>query len=275
MRRARIKVTPNVGGINRAAKPTPAASSVVPSQTEAASIPELKPENSVPAQPTVPENIDTPAECVKDTFPANVVRSEEVSQSSEKPVENPFISVINPADKSNAELSSIRSTPVELPKEEMSHDNLSSQDQDSSSLVPVPKSGNSSGKKSSEPVENESHGSAPVPRYLKSRLNKIRPVIKNSAHRVRTFSSASESEDEGKRQARKPLIPVKKSLPERENEAASMKPGEFQGKRKTDEKSQLEIRKENMRKKFAKGQVELSKMTMFDLIYYNPDGEKP
>jgi len=275
MRRFRAKVTPNVGGIGRAAKSTAPAESAPPSQTDASIKPELKAENIVPVE-TASENVQVPTECVKgDPAVENVAKSELGNNSVQKPIVNPTVTVVTPSSKPDAELSSIELTSVELYKKDTSHTYLNTQAYESTILVPVPESESCHGKKSIEPVESDSQGSAPVPRYLKSRINKIQPVIKGSAHRVRTFSSASESEDEGKRNVRKPLIPVTKTPIAKENDAASAKTVEPPAKKKAEEKSQLEIRKENMRKKFAKGQVELSKMTMFDLIYYNPDGEKP
>jgi transcription factor TFIIIB component B'' len=48
------------------------------------------------------------------------------------------------------------------------------------------------------------------------------------------------------------------------------------GKKKSDEKTPLEIKKAIMKRKLASGDVDRSKLTMFDLIYYNPeDGERP
>ncbi|KAI9552251.1 hypothetical protein GHT06_022613 [Daphnia sinensis] len=47
-------------------------------------------------------------------------------------------------------------------------------------------------------------------------------------------------------------------------------------KKRGHEKTPLEKKKTIMRQKFAKGEVDRSKLTMFDLIYYNPhDGERP
>ncbi|KAK4037244.1 hypothetical protein OUZ56_029281 [Daphnia magna] len=47
------------------------------------------------------------------------------------------------------------------------------------------------------------------------------------------------------------------------------------GQKIRNEKTPLETKKAIMRQKFAKGEVEWSKLTMFDLIYYNPDdGER-
>merc|ERR1712137_759579 len=227
------------------------------------------------AAKTTSENVSLPvAGVIADSSVINVAKTKEDAISGENPLANSTKTDTNSAAKLDTELSSIEPNPIEIPKETINHSNLITQVKGSTS-VPVPESESCQGKKPNEPAESENQNSAPVPRYLKSRMNKIPPVIKNSTHRVRTFSSASESEDEGKRQARKPLVPVKKAVPEKECEVASTKPAEYQGKKKTEEKTQLEIRKENMRKKFAKGQVDLSKMTMFDLIYYNPDGEKP
>lgn len=114
--------------------------------------------------------------------------------------------------------------------------------------------------------------------------HKIRPIISNAPHRIRTFSSASESEDDAaKRQSRTPLSPVKKSPAKKDNvdTTSPLPPKTFiekgkRGKKKSDEKTPLEIKKAVMRRKFANGEVDRSKLTMFDLIYYNPnDGERP
>ncbi len=114
--------------------------------------------------------------------------------------------------------------------------------------------------------------------------NKIRPIISNAPHRIRTFSSASESEDDAaKRQSRTPLSPVKKSPAKKDNvdttsplpPKTSIEKGK-RGKKKSYEKTPLEIKKAITRRKLANGDVDRSKLTMFDLIYYNPDdGERP
>ena len=115
--------------------------------------------------------------------------------------------------------------------------------------------------------------------------NKIRPVISNAPHRIRTFSSASESEDDAaKRQSRTPLSPVKKSPAKKDNveptpplppTTATVNKGK-RGKKKSDEKTALEIKKAATKRKIANGEVGRSKLTMFDIIYYNPnDGERP
>lgn len=129
---------------------------------------------------------------------------------------------------------------------------------------------------------NEPNSSASSLSRYKSR-NKIRPVISNATHRIRTFSSASESEDDvAKRQSRTPLSPVKKSPAKIDNVEATPLPTktvtekEKKEKKKRKEKTPLEMKKATMRQKFAKGDVDRSKLTMFDLIYYNPDdGERP
>ena len=132
-------------------------------------------------------------------------------------------------------------------------------------------------------VEQNKPGS--LHRFKSKPINKIRPNIESTSHRIRTYSSASESEDEGRRQlhSRTRSPSLKNSEPSTQPTTSIVKRGvwtkkglaEAKAKLKLEEKSQLESRKEDMRKKFAKGQVELSQMTMFDLIYYNPDGEKP
>ncbi|KAI9555287.1 hypothetical protein GHT06_017802 [Daphnia sinensis] len=129
---------------------------------------------------------------------------------------------------------------------------------------------------------NEQNTSASsLPRYKPK--NKIRPVITHATHRIRTFSSASESEDDlAKRQSRTPLSPVKKSPAKMDNVEATPLPTKTvtekgkKGRKKRNEKTPLEMKKALMRQKFAKGEVDRSKLTMFDLIYYNPDdGERP
>lgn len=121
--------------------------------------------------------------------------------------------------------------------------------------------------------------SANVPTSVRMKQKHHRPNIDTASHRNRTYSSASESEDEGKRRmkAQIPDSAKKKTAVDlyiSQIQTARMAAGE-KVKKKFGEKSQIEIRKDDMRKKFSKGQVDLSQMTMFDLIYYNPDGEKP
>lgn len=111
--------------------------------------------------------------------------------------------------------------------------------------------------------------------------SKVRPVIREGSHRIRTFSSASESEDDpGRRRTRTPLSPVKKSP------AATCKgetgeqpssdvlsvpdPNKKRKRKKPSEKSRLELKKEATRRKLASGDVSRENLTMFDLIYYNP-----
>ena len=132
-----------------------------------------------------------------------------------------------------------------------------------------------------EEPKDQCHG-LPLPRYKPRSANKtkIRPNIEGVSHRIRTYSSASESEDEGKKlqsharhsAAKKPSLGVQ---PQPADPLEITKVDEVKAKKKVEEKTQLEMRKEDMRRKFSKGHVETSKMTMFDLIYYNPDGEKP
>ena len=136
---------------------------------------------------------------------------------------------------------------------------------------------------------NENQGGASVDEHTQigvalSRYkprNKIRPVIRDAPHRIRTFSSASESEEDlGKRQSRTPLSPVKKSPTKKDNVEPTPPPPKIElgkkGKKKSSEKTPLELKKAAMRKKFANGQVDRTQLTMFDLIYYNPaDGDRP
>ncbi|XP_046444182.1 transcription factor TFIIIB component B'' homolog [Daphnia pulex] len=115
--------------------------------------------------------------------------------------------------------------------------------------------------------------------------NRIRPIIINAPHRIRTISSASESEDDAaKKQLRTQLnSPVKKPPAKKDNvdttsplpPKASTEKGK-RGKNKSDQKTPLGLKKAIMKSKFASGPVDRSKMTMFDLIYHNPDeGERP
>ena len=106
--------------------------------------------------------------------------------------------------------------------------------------------------------------------------------FKSASHRVRTISSASESEDDPcKRLPRVPLSPVKKT-PQKEtvSESASLTQAEEPTIRrerltiKIKEKTQLQLKKEALKRKIqASGgvdQLERHQMTMFDLIYLNP-----
>jgi hypothetical protein len=115
--------------------------------------------------------------------------------------------------------------------------------------------------------------------------NRIRPIIINAPHRIRTISSASESEDDAaKKQLRTQLnSPVKKPPAKKDNvdttsplpPKASTEKGK-RGKNKSDQKTPLGLKKAIMKSKFASGPVDRSKMIMFDLIYHNPDeGERP
>ena len=100
-----------------------------------------------------------------------------------------------------------------------------------------------------------------------------------ATQRVRTFSSASESEDDpSKRPLRVPLSPVKKaSQKESVTESPAIQAEEPVYREKVvkiKEKTQLQIRKEALRRKIAASggidQLGRHQMTMFDLIYLNP-----
>ena len=133
----------------------------------------------------------------------------------------------------------------------------------------------------------EQHLGGPSISHYKAR-KKVCPVIREGSHRNRTFSSTSESEDDaGRRRARTPLSPVKKaatvSTPSKSKDCGeiSVSGGEktdpkTKRKKKKAEKTQLELKKEAMRRKFAAGEVDRKDWTMFDLIYLNPkDAEEP
>ncbi len=95
--------------------------------------------------------------------------------------------------------------------------------------------------------------------------NKIQPL----SHPGRTFSSASESEDEEatKSPAKKDNV-VTTSL----SQTSTQKGKRL--KKTSDEKTPLSIKKAIMKRKLASG--DRSKMTLFDLIHTNPaDGERP
>lgn len=105
---------------------------------------------------------------------------------------------------------------------------------------------------------NEQNPSAPSLSRYKAR-NKIRPVITNAPHRIRTFSSASESEDDAAKR-RTPLSPVKKSPTKKEKAEATPLSTSLstpntvtekgkKGKKKPDEKTPLELKKAIMRQK--------------------------
>ena len=100
-----------------------------------------------------------------------------------------------------------------------------------------------------------------------------------ATQRVRTFSSASESEDDpSKRPLRVPLSPVKKASQKESVTESPVVQAEEPVYRervaKIKEKTQLQIRKEALRRKIAASggidQLERHQMTMFDLIYLNP-----
>ena len=121
---------------------------------------------------------------------------------------------------------------------------------------------------------------------FKAARNKVRPIIRDGSHRIRTFSSASESEDDvGKRKTRTPLSPVKKSIVASSKKDVADHPVAHPAepelgkkkKKKPSEKSKLELKREATKRKFAEGGlVDRSNITMFDLIYVNlPNAEEP
>jgi len=337
MRRSRIKVAPNVGGLNRPAKPvkeeassqvsseiasevssvvtsipTPSAENDTPPLSDATCSKENNAVNETPGQ--VSPSVSVPTQPLASEQPKEVHSNSGIKNPRflrfGKPKARPNINPVKSSTPSqsnaseepeNSELSLKEQTPVSLAKEEkVEREVVSPVDSKNlviengliplvvSTTIPSPVLANAlvpthpaltvPPLSANTFAESENQNNLSVSRFLKSRLNKIRPVITKAApHRVRTFSSASESEDEGKRQTRKPLVPVKKTKT-KENEAENSTTEadeQSECKKKPEEKSQLEIRKLNMRKKFAKGQVGLDNMTMFDFIYYNPDGVKP
>jgi transcription factor TFIIIB component B'' len=95
--------------------------------------------------------------------------------------------------------------------------------------------------------------------------NKIQPS--NPSHTGRTFSTASESEDEVHEEATK--SPAKK---DNVDTTSTLKGKRL--KKKCDEETPLSIKKANLKRKLASG--DHSKLALRDYIHYNPpDGEKP
>lgn len=246
MRRVKLKVAPNLGAAGRLSKVATASVVVDKSQED--------------ATPTAPApNVETNSNqetSVPDLVTSNEATNPEKSDLSE-PLPHP--------EQATVTLPEVLEITPSVDKENVltgGSDEVSRDSQASASVIEL--------------------GVPCLSRY-KAR-NKIRPVISNAPHRIRTFSSASESEDDAtKRQSRTPLSPVKKSPAKKDNvESTPPLPPKTtadkgkRGKKKSDEKTALEVKKAAMKRKLANGEVDRSKLTMFDLIYYNPnDGERP
>lgn len=249
MRRARLKVVPNLGSASRLSKLAETPAGVV-----------------VDESPNVSSSANEEV-----TLPSNPIVTNEnfVCPKIEKnPVSVPSLNGTQAADSQAIVLP---------PSTQISESSPSCIDKEN--VVAVVQDEVSSENQVSTTVEDQNHSGLSLSRY-KAR-NKIRPVIRDAPHRIRTFSSASESEDDaGKKQSRTPLSPVKKSPVKKDNVELTPPPPKIEhvrkGKKKASEKTPLELKKAAMRKKLATGQVDRSQLTMFDLIYYNPtDGDRP
>lgn len=252
LRRARIKLAPNVGAASRQQKVASETPSVEPSISLEDST------GTVVTSPVVPENVEEVSS--KSALPTSLPSVEAVSSVSHLPAPLPPSASLPPPHEVECGLSSTdKENLIDSTSKEKSHE--------SQNKEPTVVAGE----------ENIPASSSSVSRF-KAR-NKVQPVIRESSHRIRTFSSASESEeDAGRRKTRTPLSPVKKSVMPSKKDAAEISVAnaeepELKGKKrkkKAGEKTKLELKKEAMKKKFANGQVDRSKMTMFDLIYNNP-----
>lgn len=240
MRRARFKVAPNLGLVSRSTKPT---------------VVEEKPLDPIPI--------------VQDDSQAVKSSSEPLAVPESSP-ETPAL--VEETLHSDVELSPVECTPMSP------HSAEQNPCVDKENVIAVSQEEPTSENQVATSVEDQTQSSGLAVTRYKAK-NKIRPIIKDAPHRVRTFSSASESEeDASRRQTRTPLSPVKKPPAKTEDkvETVSLKTEVTNNrKRKSVEKTPLEIKKAAMRKKLSSGQIERSQLTMFDLIYYNPiDGER-
>lgn len=256
MRRARFKVAPNLGLASRPSKSAETSTNVVVESSN---------ESSVSAvEPTPPQETCNSANATENVAVLDVGIGPSKSLNTITPL------------PTTSELAA-----VNAPQQPQSSESTLSCVDKENLIAVVPDEACSENQVSAS-VEDQNQSGIPFSRY-KAR-NKIRPVIRDAPHRIRTFSSASESEDDvGRRQSRTPLSPVKKSPTKKDNvetiPLATPPPKTEKGKKgkkKVSEKTPLELKKAAMRKKFANGQVDRKQLTMFDLIYYNPaDGDRP
>lgn len=255
MRRARFKVAPNLGSVSRASKPAETSENVTLDESLNSSLlPIANPPNNE-------ESISVVG--VENVLP-NVVDNPPTPNLNLSPLPPPLPPPDTPA--------LVTPSPTQL-----STNSLSSTDKEN--VISIIQDEAPSENQVSTTIEEQSHSGLSLSRHKGK--SKVRPVIRDAPHRIRTFSSASESEDDaGKRQSRTPLSPVKKSPTKKDNiePSPSIVTTDVvrKGKKKASEKTPLELKKAAMRKKFANGQVDRSQLTMFDLIYYNPiDGDRP
>lgn len=260
MLKRRGKFAPSVGAVSRLQKPIV---ETVTNESACANVTN-PPSTHNAIDPPEPQS-DCPVDNSTDTggfiLPTN-------DEASLQPPESPFLPLI-------------LDTPLQHTSSTLDKENLAEH-------APREKNWDTQCKDASVTSLEEQHLGGPSISHYKAR-KKVCPVIREGSRRIRTFSSTSESEDDaGRRRARTPLSPVKKtatvSTPSKSNDCTeiSVSIGEKNDvktkrtKKKKAEKTQLELKKEAMRRKFAAGEVDRKDWTMFDLIYLNPkDAEEP
>lgn len=245
MRRARFKLAPNVASVSRASQ-TKTDNIVKDTETEVAAQDIGKSSDNT----DISANENTVTASSVQLPPSTILEQHQALEKEVAPTAtNPLLAAAIASPPLNKHLSNPDSKNTEVTKENSEF----------------------SVKDTSQPAEHQ-----PSTNHRFKQRPKIRPVLHDGPHRVRTISSTSESEDDmGRRLSRPPLSPVKKTVPEllEDVDEAVKKSKERKPKR---EKTALDLKKEALKRKLARGNIDRSQLTMFDLIYYNPvEKDKP